>query len=98
MWRRFSVSCLAADCEIDALIDFIEKIGCWTAGLIIWTGVPSWSNGAFWPAGPELLSGRTLPENADLSDALSWSNFEMLTLEIDHMTMNSAISSVIMSL
>ena len=45
-----------------------------------------------------MFSGSTFPENADFSDALSCSNFEMLTLEIDHMMMKSAINSVIRSL
>src|SRR3954464_4698926 len=41
--------------------------------------------------------GSTCPENASLSDFCSASNFEVFTDEIENMTMNSAISSVIMS-
>jgi hypothetical protein len=41
--------------------------------------------------------GRILPLNASLRDAASDSNFVVLTLAIDHITRNMAMSSVIMS-
>jgi hypothetical protein len=41
--------------------------------------------------------GRIEPENAAFSDSCSVWYFEMLTEEIENSTMNSAISSVIMS-
>ena len=45
----------------------------------------------------DLPPGRILPENASWSDRWSASNFDMFTDEIENSTMNSAISSVIMS-
>jgi hypothetical protein len=44
------------------------------------------------------LACKTLAENADWRAAFNWLNFETFTLEIAHMTMKSAIRSVIMSL
>ena len=44
-----------------------------------------------------LPPGRMLPENAAFSDFCSVWYLEMLTEEIENRTMNSAISSVIMS-
>src|SRR3954465_6762039 len=41
--------------------------------------------------------GSTCPENASFSDFCRASNFDVFTDEIENMTMNSAISSVIMS-
>jgi hypothetical protein len=41
--------------------------------------------------------GRMRPEKASCSECCSETNFEMFTDEIENRTMNSAISSVIMS-
>ena len=82
---------------ICALIDWMCRSCAGLGWWIGWIGVPGWSNGAAGRCRIDVLSGSTFPENAAAATRFSWSNFEMLTDEIDHSTMNSAISSVIMS-
>ena len=49
------------------------------------------------PSMIESLPGRTLPENASDSESFSAEYFDVFTLAIANITMNSAISSVTMS-